>query len=61
MLLSEISGPHDDYEHVSWDVAPCSLVETDRRLREITASIIMATKCTDNLLCTECNLDAIKF
>jgi hypothetical protein len=30
--LVEISGSHGcEYENVFWDVAPCSLVETDRR------------------------------
>jgi hypothetical protein len=26
---------------VNWDVAPCTLVETDRRFRGLTASIIL--------------------
>jgi hypothetical protein len=33
----EISGSHGgEYEYVFWDVAPCSLVEIDRRFRGIT-------------------------
>jgi hypothetical protein len=32
--VGEISGYHgDEYEDVLWDVAPCSLVEIDRRFR----------------------------
>jgi hypothetical protein len=29
----QISRSHNEYEDVSWDVVPCSLVETDRRFR----------------------------